>query len=128
MDLLLAYTWPGNVRELLHCIEYAVNIMEGGIVRAEHLPPYVHANALELEPPLATPSAASCQTHDQLTLPPQGAPPEASGETFRLHEVAADTIREALAFHGGNISRTAKALGIGRNTLYAKMRKFGLRP
>ena len=38
----------------------------------------------------------------------------------------AHVIREALEHHGGNVSRAARALGIGRNTLYAKMRKLGI--
>jgi transcriptional regulator of acetoin/glycerol metabolism len=103
MDILRAYRWPGNVRELLNCIEYAVNAMEGEIIRPEHLPPLLLEGRTGLS---------------------QGA--KADQAEFKLESVAAETIREALEHHGGNVSRTARALGIGRNTLYAKMRKFGL--
>ena len=104
MELLCAYPWPGNVRELLNCLEYAVNIMEDGYIRPEHLPGLIFG---------AQPSL------------PAG-PRDTAGRPFTLENVAAETIREALAHHGGNVSHTAKALGIGRNTLYAKMRKFGI--
>ena len=55
-----------------------------------------------------------------------GASAKAGQTGFKLENVAAETIREALEHHGGNVSRAARALGIGRNTLYAKMRKFGI--
>ncbi|MDR3363166.1 MAG: sigma-54-dependent Fis family transcriptional regulator [Desulfovibrio sp.] len=100
-DILLKYSWPGNVRELLHCIEYAVNVMRDGVIRVDDLPPNLAQNP----------------------LPPA---PERGGR-FKLHDATAETIRKALAFHGDNISHTASALGIGRNTLYAKLKKFGLR-
>ena len=104
MAILRGYRWPGNVRELLNCIEYAVNAMDGSVIRPEHLPPLMLVGR---SLPAAT-AAKAC---------PGG---------FKLDNVAAETIREALEHHGGNVSRAARALGIGRNTLYAKMRKFGL--
>jgi transcriptional regulator of acetoin/glycerol metabolism len=56
----------------------------------------------------------------------QGASGQVSGPgaRFNLTNATADAIREALRFHNGNISRAAKALGIGRNTLYAKLKKM----
>lgn len=105
LALLVAHDWPGNVRELINCVEYAVNVMEDGVIRPEQLPPRLHGGGR-----LETPGRA---------LARDGA--------FRLETVEASTILEALHHHGGNVSQAAKALGIGRNTLYAKMRKCGLR-
>ncbi|MEA4855024.1 sigma-54-dependent Fis family transcriptional regulator [Solidesulfovibrio sp.] len=105
MDLLVAHAWPGNVRELLNCLEYAVNVMEEGVIRPRHLPSLTDGPGPSL----------SESPRDR-----------AGGEAFRLENVAAETIREALSHHGGNVSHTARALGIGRNTLYAKMRKYGI--
>jgi len=103
LRVLYAHNWPGNVRELLNCVEYAVNAMEDGHILPEHLP-------LSL---------------DQLRRP--AAEPETTGSgSFRLESLEVITIREALSHHGGNVSQAARALGIGRNTLYAKMRKFGI--
>jgi Nif-specific regulatory protein len=39
IDMLMQYHWPGNVRELENCIERAVLLCEGGVVRSYHLPP-----------------------------------------------------------------------------------------
>lgn len=104
-SLLLAHDWPGNVRELVNCLEYTANNLSGTWLRPEHLPPYltgqVHGRAADGDIPSL----------------PQG---------FELKEREANAIREALRFHHGNISQTAKALGIGRNTLYAKMERYGI--
>jgi transcriptional regulator of acetoin/glycerol metabolism len=105
LDRLCAHDWPGNVRELINCVEYAVNVMEGGVIRPEHLPSRLGG------------ARVAGKT---------GAGPERE-EGFRLENVEVATIAEALAHHGGNVSQAARALGIGRNTLYAKMRKGGLR-
>jgi transcriptional regulator with PAS, ATPase and Fis domain len=103
--------WPGNVRELVNCVEYAVNTMRGGVIRVEDLPGSI---APQKPRPVEQPQ-------DTVIIPSR------SGECgFKLQAVEAETIREALRFHGGNISKTAKALGIGRNTLYTKLEKFNI--
>jgi len=112
LEALSRHDWPGNVRELVNCMEYAVNSMTGGVIRLEHLPAGFAGRTQtgQALPALAGQRAAS---------------PEMPGG-FRLKSVEAETIREALRFHGGNVRRTARALGIGRNTLYAKLRKFSI--
>lgn len=46
----------------------------------------------------------------------------------KVLEVEADTIRHTLELTAGNVSQAARLLGIGRNTLYVKMRRFGFSP
>ncbi|MEQ8424846.1 MAG: helix-turn-helix domain-containing protein, partial [Cyclobacteriaceae bacterium] len=46
--------------------------------------------------------------------------------TTNLNEVERKTIAEAIRKHGGNMSKAAKALGLGRTTLYRKIEKYGL--
>ncbi len=94
--VLTTYDWPGNARELVNCIEYAVNNISGNILKKEDLPPYLLERAKNNAP---TPGTGG----------------------FHLKQREAEAIREALDFHDGNISKAAKALGIGRNTLYAKL-------
>eukprot|EP00831_Metopus_contortus_P007822 TRINITY_DN13000_c0_g1_i1.p1 TRINITY_DN13000_c0_g1~~TRINITY_DN13000_c0_g1_i1.p1 ORF type:complete len:749 (+),score=99.05 TRINITY_DN13000_c0_g1_i1:814-3060(+) len=101
-DVLMAYGWPGNVRELVNCLESAVNNLSGELLLMKNLPPYL------LE---KTSGGAFVDRKEQ-----------ASG--FHLKKREEEAIREALDFHQGNISKTAKALGIGRNTLYSKMERF----
>ncbi|NDV19466.1 GAF domain-containing protein [Pseudodesulfovibrio sp. JC047] len=101
--IFMAHDWPGNVRELINCLEYAANTLSGPVLLPEHLP-----------------HALSKRSTDQA----EGSGPAPQGREFHLKQREADAIREALDFHDGNISKTAKALGIGRNTLYAKMARY----
>ncbi len=104
-DLLVAHDWPGNVRELINCLEYAANNLSGDWLLPEHLPHYL----LERTCGRAVESGSLCRS-----------------KGFLLKQREANAIREALDFHEGNISKTAKALGIGRNTLYAKMERYDI--
>jgi transcriptional regulator with PAS, ATPase and Fis domain len=103
LDLLVAHEWPGNVRELINCLEYAANNLSGDRLLPEHLPHYLL---------------------ERTGGPALGPADARRGEGFLLKQREANAIREALDFHRGNISKTAKALGIGRNTLYAKMDRY----
>ena len=96
---LILHDWPGNVRELVNCIEFAVNNMSGVWLEKRHLPPYLLEKAKSGKAIIGA----------------------AQKTGFQLKQMEADTIRQALDYHKGNISKTAKALGIGRNTLYAKL-------
>jgi len=99
LERIQRYTWPGNVRELESAIERAVNLVEDGqALSASHL-------SLD-EPP------AEVETDNgQLTV-------------RSLRSVERDNIRQALILYKGNISRVAAQLGIGRNTLYRKIKEY----
>ncbi len=107
MEILNAHDWPGNVRELINCLEYAANNLSGPQLTPEHLPVYLQEKA---------PKQA------------QGEQASNKDDGFLLTQREAKAIREALDYHQGNISKTAKALGIGRNTLYAKMQRYDIQP
>jgi len=104
-ELLKAHDWPGNVRELVNCLEYAANNLSGDLLLPEHLPHYIQEKA----------GGRAIGSGDR-----------SRDKGFLLKHREANAIREALDFHQGNISKTAKALGIGRNTLYAKMDRYGI--
>jgi DNA-binding NtrC family response regulator len=97
----LAHPWPGNVRELRNRMERAVALGLGPWLGADDLFP-------EQESPGAS---------DQPIVPLEDARLDAE----RRH------IQKALALTGGEISTAARALGIGRTTLWEKMRRLGLR-
>lgn len=101
MTAVRKYDWPGNVRELVNVLEQAVNFMQDDELRLEHLP-------ARIKPERAAP--AFLDQDDILPL--------------AVLEKAA--IEHALSKCRGNISRVAKALGIGRNTLYDKMKRHGI--
>ncbi len=110
-DLLRAYPWPGNVRELSHVIERAVLWSRGSNVDIDHLSltsPLNHAPEPAAE---ATRPAASG------TLPP-------SGTDLPQWEKA--MIEQALQDAGGNQTRAAQRLGISRDTLRYRLKKFGI--
>jgi DNA-binding NtrC family response regulator/tetratricopeptide (TPR) repeat protein len=103
---LLAYPWPGNVREL-------ANLMERVALLSSD--PEVTADVLGLTPVVtAEPSAPA----------PTGV---ASGAASSLDDAVRDRVAEVLQQTGWNISRTAAVLGISRNTLRARIEKYGLR-
>lgn len=95
-----AYPWPGNVRELRNCVESAVVLARGTMITLEDLPPGIR----------------EAQEDDMVRIP--------AGCT--LAEAEKILIRETLAVQGGNKSRTAEILGIGRKTLYQKLQEYGL--
>ncbi len=101
-DLLTAYPWPGNVRELRHAMESAVALMPSDVLSKENLPEYI------------------------LRAVPTVGGNSVSEPSFNLENLQREAILGAHAYFRGNITRMAGALGIGRNTLYAKLKKFGI--
>jgi Nif-specific regulatory protein len=97
---LVAHPWPGNVRELENCLESAVVLSDGGLLRPEHF---------QL-PGSASPSAPSSRRRGVRTLV----------------QAERDAIEVAVDAAGGNRTKAAKLLGIGRNTLLRKMKEYGM--
>src|SRR5262245_30325733 len=106
-DLLVAYRWPGHVRELANVIERVVLLSEADEITAEMLDFLsVDDRARPEIQPGDSRSNASVDSRD---------------DTLRAR------IETALRDNGGSIRRTATTLGISRNTLRARMDKYGLR-
>jgi transcriptional regulator with PAS, ATPase and Fis domain len=112
-EALLAYPWPGNVRELENVIQRAVIYCSDGRLAAEHLPPHV---LLGMAGPTNDPSI-------DLSRRDEDAPSELGR---RIATTERDLIEEALIEHNQSRTKTAKALGISRVTLYNKMKKYGI--
>ncbi len=102
LELLMAYHWPGNVREL-------ENTIERGVVLAN--PPEIAARDL----PTSIRSLGEKKIYESDN--------KLSSWIEKLEEEA---LRQALLECEGNISQTAKRLGIGRATIYRKAKKYGL--
>ncbi|WP_258231409.1 sigma-54-dependent Fis family transcriptional regulator [Achromobacter pulmonis] len=94
--VLLAYSWPGNYRQMAAVLR-TLHVLAGpaGRVDADMLPADIRA----------TPAPA----------------PGAAGDSVNLQAMTDAAIRDALAAHGGNVSRAARALGVHRSTLYRRM-------
>lgn len=94
---LKTYPWPGNVRELENTLEGLVNLVEESVITSEHLPVHIRKTTTVL--------------------------PENSIGSMR--DAEQNAIYQSLMANKGNISRTAKMLGIGRTTLYRKVKEYG---
>ena len=103
VTLLERYSWPGNVRQLQNAVERAKILAEDETIQAHNLPPEIVRGAETADAP---PPGTKCDL-DTLN---------------RLH------IQETYARHKGNKARTARALGIGRRTLYRLIEKYDIEP
>ena len=113
LDLFARYWWPGNVRQLRNEIQRAVAMSpSGGSVDPEHLSADLTA------PP---PSAAR-----ELTSAAPGRILQPGNLATAVEEIERGMIATTLERTRGNISETARVLGLTRRGLYLKMRRLGL--
>jgi two-component system, NtrC family, response regulator AtoC len=107
-DRLLSYPWPGNVRELSHVIERAVLWSKGPMLDVEHL-------ALEVPPDRAETGS------DGAAVLPTNRP-----AGMELEQWERSLIEQALRESDGNQTRAAQRLGISRDTLRYRLKKYGI--
>jgi len=119
--VLRAYPWPGNVRELQNAMDRARLVAREGRVRPRDLPRRIVGGD---EAPRLEPEDAAVEGNG---APESGTGPEAAEPVKSLEEIERDAIAEALERTGGNLSEVVRQLGIGRTTLYRKLKKYGLR-
>jgi transcriptional regulator with PAS, ATPase and Fis domain len=98
MDTLMTYSWPGNVREVINTIEYAFVVCRDVNVEMRHLPETIK---------------------NVKSQPSRGGDSEYHGEQDRILEA----IRQA----GGKKTDAARSLGITRQALWKKIKKFGIK-
>ena len=103
LNRLIAYPWPGNIRELRNVCERLCILRAGSTIDENHLPTEIVSRLPTQEP--------------QFDLPERG---------INLEQVEFDLIRQALERTDGNRSRSAKLLGITRDTLLYRMQKHGI--
>jgi hydrogenase-4 transcriptional activator len=117
LDVFAQYWWPGNVRQLKNEIQRAVALSApGGTVEPSHLSPEIGSTRL----PGTTAPGEIVHKGSRLSLP---AP---ANLATAVAEVERDLIQAALDRSGGNISETARRLGLTRRGLYLKLRRLGL--
>jgi len=133
MALLSSYDWPGNVRQLENSVFRAVVLAEGDELTVAEFPQIAtHVAGFDVRlPPLPAPVAASAPREREIVRVEVRDPNALSllgpnGEMRRIEDIEAETIRFALAHYRGQISQIARRLGIGRSTLYRKMKEYGL--
>jgi DNA-binding NtrC family response regulator len=120
-ELLLAYPWPGNVRELSHVIERGVLWSRGPTLAAEQLSLTNPSPDAEFhsERPGERPAERSAERHNEEH--------KTEASDLDLPQWERSMIERALREAGGNQTRAAQRLGISRDTLRYRLKKFGIR-
>ncbi|KOR30990.1 ATPase AAA [Achromatium sp. WMS2] len=107
VQCLQKYDWPGNVRELRNLCERLLILLQGQDVQVENLPPVIR------------------NQHDQKTAS-AGAGFVLPVNGIDLYQLEQDLIRQALASSSGNQSQAARLLGLTRDTLLYRIKKYGI--
>jgi len=134
LSLLTSYDWPGNVRQLENAVFRAVVLADGDELTVAEFPQIAaHVEGYEVRvPPAPAPGAAGTAQREREIVRVEIRDPNAmpliagNGEMRTLEDIEAATIRFALAHYRGQMSEIARRLGIGRSTLYRKMKEYGL--
>jgi len=103
IEMLTRYHWPGNVRELENCIERAVLLCDGDVIRSEHLPPSLQM--IKETEPIAKPSMMEI-----------------------IANMEKELIVDSLKKSGGQQRKAAKELGITERILHYKIKKYKICP
>lgn len=98
LKILEAWVWPGNVRELENILEHAYYFSDENMIQSRHLPA-------------------------KITKPPISQSTEA---LMTIKKAEENAIRRAMTFTENNVTQAAKILGIGRNTLYDKLKTYNI--
>jgi len=124
LRLLMDYDWPGNVRELEHAVERACALSSGPVLHISDFPTQLQShqqNALQLQDERAQRArgiAALTQGYDSLEPSARAVLPIAELEK----QAILNTIRELK----GDKLMAARLLGIGKTTLYRKLKEYGI--
>ncbi|MDR3514108.1 MAG: sigma-54 dependent transcriptional regulator [Caulobacteraceae bacterium] len=129
MALLAAQDWPGNVRQLENAVYRAIVLSD-----APYLQPYDFPAISGLQAPLPAPAAEpSARTVPSIAELIEDLPTDSPvrilderGHLRTLEEIERDLIQLAIEIYSGHMSEVARRLGIGRSTLYRKVREQGL--
>ncbi|HUY15591.1 MAG TPA: sigma-54 dependent transcriptional regulator [Terriglobia bacterium] len=99
MERLMAYNWPGNIRELENCVQHAIALGTGPLLGVGDLPAAILRHIAE---------------------------PTDGDAANTMQELERRAIMRALESSGGDRMRAAKLLGIGKTTIYRKLKEYGL--
>jgi arginine utilization regulatory protein len=112
--ILKSYNWPGNVRELFHIVEYALNVIENDTWKISHLPKYITDSYNE-----------NSENMDSSNFEePSGI--YKNDLQYIMDNYESKILQKVLEHNGYNISRTADSLGIKRQSLQYRIKKYGI--
>lgn len=111
ITLFSQYNWPGNVRELYNVLDFVLNVVDGPVIGTAHLPRYLQD--------IQKPQVLSVGEHQE--------------ESWLHHDLQytmdsyeSQVLKAVLEYYGGNITRAADCLGLRRQSLQYRMKKYGI--
>jgi DNA-binding NtrC family response regulator len=131
IQLLCAHEWPGNVRQLENAVYRAIVLADAPYLLPHDFPavsgmalPPAEAAAMPDLSSLNLPSAAQLMDEVRAEAPVRIL--DGRGHLRTLEDIERDLIQLAIEIYAGHMSEVARRLGIGRSTLYRKVREQGL--
>ena len=109
LEFFMKYDWPGNVREFKNCIESAFNNVEGDKILLSHIPRYIYN------------SNVNKNEHSTVFSIQNGFTLQENIEYLERH-----LILDALKNAGYSITKTSRSLGIPRQSIYNKLKKYNI--
>ncbi|WP_173932418.1 sigma-54 dependent transcriptional regulator [Chelativorans sp. Marseille-P2723] len=145
LDLLSAYDWPGNIRQLENAVFRAVVLCEDEMLTTAEFPQiraqvegidesggelrgYLEREQLPAAEPVLVEGSAAERIDEQPSDPGLLRAVDNKGHVRTLEQVEKELIRFAIDHYDGRMSEVARRLGIGRSTLYRKLKEMGLEP
>ncbi len=131
LALLTNYEWPGNVRQLENAIFRAVVLADGDELTVTEFPQIAaQVQGFDVRIPPAPELVRQTRPEREVVRVEVRDPNvlqllDETGNLRQLDQLEAETIRFALAYYRGQMSAVARKLGIGRSTLYRKMKEYG---
>ena len=127
LEMLTEYDWPGNVRQLENMIYRAVVLADCDMLTLNDFPQLLGMTR-RWEPAVASSGLVldGEGLHGPSSLSEALSPFDGDGDVRTLAEVEGEMIEVAIRKYGGRMSEVARRLGIGRSTLYRKVRELGL--
>jgi DNA-binding NtrC family response regulator len=126
MALLQAHEWPGNVRQLENAIYRAIVLSDAPYLQPYDFPAISGLNAPAPEAHAGSPTPSAQELMDELPTDSPVRILDERGHLRTLEDIERDLIQLAIEIYSGHMSEVARRLGIGRSTLYRKVREQGL--
>ena len=132
LDLLNSYAWPGNVRQLENTVFRAVVLCDEELLDVADFPQIAGAMGVTprerkpVQSSVAPVRLAPSHIASPRTTTPYGvSAADGAGHMRRLEDIEAEIIKMAIERYSGRMSEVARRLGIGRSTLYRKLKEYG---
>ncbi|ATW28674.1 hypothetical protein DCMF_16665 [Candidatus Formimonas warabiya] len=122
IQLFKNYLWPGNTRELLHAIEYSVTIAKNDIITLNDIPTHIK-NSINTNI-FSSPKESKNKSITSFTQPFPSEKIVLDHLDKMMEEYEKKIIITSLTNHAGNITKTAEALGISRQGMQYRIKKY----